>query len=49
MKKATATKAVPEPVEPAKPTVLPRGSVVAVQAAPFTPPPAYVHKKPKWS
>lgn len=39
-------KALDAPVERVKPEDIPRGRLVAVQAAPFTPPPPFVKRKP---
>lgn len=47
--KKTPASSTPAPVEPAKPRDIPYGQVVAVPALPFTHPPAFVPKKPKWS
>ncbi len=44
--KATAKVAPEEVVEAAAPKAIPYGAVVAVQAAPYTQPPAFIRKKP---
>jgi hypothetical protein len=46
--KKTPPSTTPEPVAE-KPRDIPYGRAVAVPAAPFTPPPVFVKKKPKWS
>lgn len=48
MKKSTATAAPEAPATP-KVTVFATGKVAAVQAQPFTRPPAFVPKKPRGS
>lgn len=47
--KKTPPSSTPETAEAVKPRDIPYGKAVAVPAAPFTPPPAFVKKKPKWS
>jgi hypothetical protein len=48
-KKPRAKKAVAAPAVVTTPQILPRGSVIAVAAAPFTPPTPFVKKKPTWA
>jgi hypothetical protein len=42
----TPRKAVDVPIERVKPEDVPRGRLVAVQAAPYSPPPVFVKRKP---